>query len=74
MVATLLAQTGDALNAAACAAWVHGRAARLAQHGQKSARGFSLDDALAQLPNAWSIKIAPSRYPVLLELPDLSSN
>jgi hydroxyethylthiazole kinase-like uncharacterized protein yjeF len=73
MVATLLAQTGDPLNAAACAAWVHGRAARLAQHGQKGARGFSLDDALAQLPNAWSIKTAPSRYPVLLELPDLSS-
>jgi ADP-dependent NAD(P)H-hydrate dehydratase / NAD(P)H-hydrate epimerase len=71
MVATLLAQTGDPMSAAACAAWVHGRAARLAQHGQKSARGFSLDDVLAQLPNAWSIEPRPSRYPVLLELPSL---
>ena len=69
MVATLLGQIGDPLNAAACAAWVHGRAASLVQHGQKSARGFSLDDVLAELPRAWSIKSGPTRYPVLLELP-----
>jgi hydroxyethylthiazole kinase-like uncharacterized protein yjeF len=71
IVATLLAHIGDPLSAAACAAWVHGRAARLAQHGHKNARGFSLDDVLAQLPKAWAIEVRPSRYPVLLELPDV---
>jgi NAD(P)H-hydrate epimerase len=71
MAATLLGQIGDPLSAAACAAWVHGRAARLAQHGQKSARGLTLDDVLAQLSNAWTLEPRPSRYPVLLELPSL---
>jgi len=71
MVGTLLGQIGDPLVAAACAAWVHGRAAWLVQRGQKSARGFSLDDVLAQLPRAWSIRAGPSRYPVLMELPDV---
>ena len=69
MVATLLGQIKDPLTAAACAAWVHGRAAALVQHGQKSARGFSLEDVLAGLPRAWTIKVGPTRYPVLLELP-----
>jgi len=69
MVATLLGQIGDPLSAAACAAWVHGRAASLVQRGEKSVRGFSLDDVLAELPRAWSIKVGPTRYPVLLELP-----
>jgi hydroxyethylthiazole kinase-like uncharacterized protein yjeF len=69
MVATLLAQVGDPLTAAACAAWVHGRAASLAQKGAKSARGFTLDDVLAQLPRAWSTRTGPTRYPILFELP-----
>jgi len=72
MVATLLAQTGDPAIAAACAAWVHGRAAWLAQRGGADARGFSLDDVLAHLARAWSVHASPSRYPVLLELPDLT--
>lgn len=72
MIATLLAQTGDPAIAAACGAWVHGRAAWLAQRGGADARGFSLDDVLAQLPRAWSVHARPSRYPVLLELPDLA--
>ena len=71
MVGTLLGQMGDPFAAAAAAAWVHGRAAWLVQRGQKSARGFSLDDVLAELPRAWSIRVGPSRYPVLLELPDV---
>ena len=71
MVATLLAQTGDAMSAAACAAYVHGRAAWLAQRG-RSIRGLSLDDVMAMLPRAWSPRTGPSRYPVLFELPDLS--
>ncbi len=72
MVATLLAHMDDAVAAAACAAWVHGRAAWLVHRAARSARGFSLDDVLAQLPRAWSVSGSPSRSPVLLELPDLA--
>jgi hydroxyethylthiazole kinase-like uncharacterized protein yjeF len=68
MVATLLAQIGDPLIAAACAAWVHGRAASLAQRGSKTLRGFSLEDVIAQLPRAWAMRSGPTRYPVLYEL------
>ena len=68
MVATLLAHIGDPLVAAACAAWVHGRAASLAQRGSKTLRGFSLDDVVAQLPRAWAMRAGPTRYPVLYEL------
>ena len=71
MVATLLAQTGDAMIAAACAAYVHGRAAWLAQRG-RSIRGLALDDVMAMLPRAWAPALGPSRYPVLFELPDLN--
>ena len=71
MVATLLAQTGDAMTAAACAAYVHGRAAWLAQRG-RSIRGLSLDDVMSELPRAWSPRTGPSRYPVLFDLPDLA--
>jgi hydroxyethylthiazole kinase-like uncharacterized protein yjeF len=71
VVATLLAQVGDPLIAAACAAWVHGRAARLAQRGQSSVRGLTLDHVLERMPDAWRVTEAPTRYPVLLELPDL---
>jgi hydroxyethylthiazole kinase-like uncharacterized protein yjeF len=73
MVATLLGQTGDAMTAAACAAWVHGRAAWLAQGGGRQTRGFALEDALAALPRAWQVRSRPpsTRYPVLFELPAL---
>ena len=71
MVGTLLAQIGDPLAAAACAAWVHGRAAWLVQRGQRSVRGFALPDVMAQLPHAWSVRRAPSRSPILIELPDV---
>jgi NAD(P)H-hydrate epimerase len=73
MVATLLGQMRDPLVAAACAAWVHGRAAWLAQRapdgGAGSARGLTLDDAMRQLPRAWPSHAGPSRHPVLFELP-----
>jgi hydroxyethylthiazole kinase-like uncharacterized protein yjeF len=72
MVGTLLAQVGDPFVAAACAAWVHGRAASLTQRGAKSARGFALDDVVAQLPRAWSLRSQPTRYPVLFELPSIT--
>lgn len=71
MVATLLGQISDPLVAAACAAWVHGRAAWLAQGGRRRVRGFTLDDVMAQLPRAWSLRAGPSRSPVLLELTDV---
>lgn len=72
MAATLLAQGLSAVHAGAGAAWVHGRAAELAVRAQGSerVRGVTLDDVLAQLPAAWSAPAsAPTRSPVLLELP-----
>ena len=72
IVATLLAQLGDPAIAAACGAWVHGRAAQLAQRGHDGVRGLTLDDVLAHMPSAWRAHDAPSRYPVLLELPDIA--
>jgi hydroxyethylthiazole kinase-like uncharacterized protein yjeF len=71
MVGTLLAQTGDALTAAACAAYVHGRAAFIAQRGAAGVRGRSLDDVIAALPRAWSLTTGPTRSPVLFELPPI---
>jgi hydroxyethylthiazole kinase-like uncharacterized protein yjeF len=71
MAGTLLAQLGDPMAAAACAAWVHGRAAWLVQRGKQSLRGFSLTDVLAQLNSAWTVHESPTRAPVLLELPDI---
>jgi NAD(P)H-hydrate epimerase len=68
---TLLAQIGQPLHAAACAAWVHGRAAWLVQRGQPNLRGFTLEDVLANLSRAWNVRSAPTRAPVLMELPDI---
>jgi NAD(P)H-hydrate epimerase len=67
---TLLAQLDDPLTAAACAAWIHGRAARLAG---AFVRGTTLDDVIAMLPNAWRIPAEPLRYPVIAELPAIPS-
>ncbi|HET9424778.1 MAG TPA: NAD(P)H-hydrate dehydratase [Gemmatimonadaceae bacterium] len=67
---TLLAQMDDALIAGACAAWIHGRAAELSG---PYARGTTLDDVLGMLPNAWRIPEPSLRYPVLAELPAVSS-
>ncbi|HEX7939377.1 MAG TPA: NAD(P)H-hydrate dehydratase, partial [Gemmatimonadaceae bacterium] len=63
MVGTLLAQTGDTLSAAACAAWVHGRAAWLVHRRNRGVRGFSLSDVLEHLNPAWSVRSAPTRAP-----------
>jgi NAD(P)H-hydrate epimerase len=54
VVATLLAQGGEPLAAAACAAWVHGRAGELANAG-RSARGVVLADVLTALGQSWSM-------------------
>lgn len=54
MTATLLAQLREgenrALEAAACAAWIHGRAAELCHY----VRGVTLADVLDALPRAWN--------------------
>ncbi len=68
IVATLLAQMDDPLDAAASAAWLHGRAAELAT-GRGSARGVTLDDVLAVLPAALRRPTRRPVYPVLATLP-----
>jgi len=64
---TLLAQMDDPLEAAACAAWVHGRAGELA--GSRGARGAAIDDVVTQLANVWSEPVSGPRPPILAEVP-----
>ena len=66
---TLLAQVEDPLEAAACAAWIHGRAAELA--GARGARGTTVDDVVDALADVWSDRAPLSRPPVLAELPSV---
>jgi NAD(P)H-hydrate epimerase len=68
---TLLTQIGEAGVAGAAAAWIHGRAAELAaSRSVRAVRGLTLEDVLQALSLSWpSTRVAPSRYPVLLELP-----
>jgi NAD(P)H-hydrate epimerase len=68
IVATLLAQGCGPSIAAACAAWIHGRAAELTP----GVRGFRLTDVLDMLPQAWNTTPSPNRYPVLALLPRVS--
>lgn len=68
IVVTLLAQGCAPSVAAACAAWVHGRAAELTP----GVRGYRLTDVLERLPQAWAIDTAQLRYPVVASLPRLS--
>ncbi len=65
---TLLAQTGDPFHSAAVAAWIHGRAAELANAG-RPVRGVVLDDVLAHLGAAWRLDGHPPAPPVLARLP-----
>ena len=64
---TLLAQTHDALDAGALAAFAHGRAA--ASVSARQVRGYTLDDVLAALPGVWALQAEPRRPPILCELP-----
>lgn len=66
IVATLLAQTGDALASASSGAWVHGRAAEIA--GAGDVRGVTLADVLDALRTAWRREPDPPP-PVLVQLP-----
>jgi NAD(P)H-hydrate epimerase len=51
---TLLAQMGDAHDAACCAAFVHGRAGEIAAAGRPT-RGVNLDDVSGALALAWRL-------------------
>jgi hydroxyethylthiazole kinase-like uncharacterized protein yjeF len=66
---TLLAQTGDAISAACCAAWVHGRAAELCGY----VRGTTLDDVLYALPRAWNEPEPRPEPPLLAILPGVAA-
>lgn len=70
IMVTLLAQTGDALASAACAAWMHGRAAEIASAG-RALRGVTLDDVLEGLAHAWATTARDAEPPVLAELPSV---
>lgn len=66
IIATLLTQGCTPPRAAACAAWVHGRAAELTP----GVRGFTLTDVLDRLGAAWQLdQVVPPAYPVLASLP-----
>jgi hydroxyethylthiazole kinase-like uncharacterized protein yjeF len=65
IVATLLSQTNDPLEAAGAGAFVHGRAGELAGSGR--VRGIALDDVVLALRDAW-VPAAPPASPVLAEL------
>ncbi|HUQ84336.1 MAG TPA: NAD(P)H-hydrate dehydratase [Gemmatimonadaceae bacterium] len=64
---TLLAQMDDPLDAAACAAWIHGRAGEIA--GSRGARGATVDDVVDALTVVWSESAPAPRPPVLADLP-----
>lgn len=68
---TLLAQSGDPYHAAACAAWVHGRAAERANSG-RTVRGVTLQDVLDALGTVWRFE-SPAIDGVLATLPLLSA-
>jgi NAD(P)H-hydrate epimerase len=65
---TVLAQTSDALTAAAGAAWIHGRAAELCEY----VRGTTLEDVIYALPRAWNELEPRPEPPVLAELPGVA--
>jgi len=78
IVATLLAQLGDPVVAAAAGAWVHGRAGELAagidlpttdHRGPRSVRGANLGDVIDGLSLVWRLDDLPCRAPVRAELP-----
>ena len=66
---TLLAQMGNALDAGACAAWVHGRAAEIAGRGH--VRGVTFANLDLALRRVWNEPIATLEPPVLGELPSV---
>jgi NAD(P)H-hydrate epimerase len=64
---TLIAQMDDPLEAAACSAWIHGRAGEVA--GGRGARGTDIDDVVDALSSVWREPLPSARPPILAELP-----
>jgi len=64
---TLLAQTGDSLHSGACAAWIHGRAAEIANAG-RPIRGVTVGDVVDALGHAWRLNATSPSAPVLTEI------
>ena len=64
---TLIAQMDDPLDAAACAAWIHGRAGEMA--GGRGVRGTDIDDVVDALARVWREPLPAARPPLLAELP-----
>jgi NAD(P)H-hydrate epimerase len=62
---TLLAQMDDPMEAASCAAWIHGRSAELCGR----VRGTTLEDVLYALPRAWNEAEPVPTPPVMAILP-----
>ena len=68
IVTTLVAQSSDPWVAAACAAWVHGRAGEIANAG-RPLRGVTLADVLVALADAWRLEHPAADDGVLARLP-----
>ena len=67
MTDALLAQTGDSFTAAACAAWVHGRAAEIAGRGY--VRGITFANLDRATRRAWHEPLPHLVAPELADLP-----
>jgi ADP-dependent NAD(P)H-hydrate dehydratase / NAD(P)H-hydrate epimerase len=70
---TLLAQVGESLKGGACAAWIHGRAAEIANAG-RPVRGVTIGDVVDALGNAWRLSRREPSPPVLSELPGVTEH
>jgi ADP-dependent NAD(P)H-hydrate dehydratase / NAD(P)H-hydrate epimerase len=68
IVATLVAQSDDPLVAAACGAWVHGKAGEIANAG-RPIRGVTLADVVDALAHAWRSDRVAEIDGVLAHLP-----
>ena len=70
---TLLAQTGDPFRSGTAAAWIHGRAAEIANAG-RPVRGITIHDVVGALGQTWRLSSAPPPNPVLTELPAVTGH
>lgn len=70
---TLLAQTGDPFRSGTAAAWIHGRAAEIANAG-RPIRGVTINDVVDALGHAWRISNTPPSGAVLTELPAVTGH
>jgi NAD(P)H-hydrate epimerase len=73
IAATVLAQTGDPFKSGTAAAWIHGRAAEIANAG-RPVRGINIHDVIDALGHAWLLSNTQPAHPVLTELPAVSTH